>query len=61
LNSEIPHGALAIREVDGAMKFVMVDTYLRATVDVEDVRRSSLEVAYRADAVEKLLTGLDQN
>ena len=61
LNSEIPHGALAIREIDGGLKFVMVDTYLRATVDVEDVRRSALEVAYRADAVEKLLTGLDQN
>lgn len=61
LNSEVPHGSLALRDIDGATKFVMVDTYPRATVDVEEVRRSLLEVAFRADAVEKLLTGFDQN
>jgi serine/threonine-protein kinase len=61
LNSEISHGGLAIRDIDGESKFVMVDTYPRATVDAEEIRRSALEVAYRADAVEKLLTGLDHN
>jgi serine/threonine-protein kinase len=59
LNSEIPHGGLAIREIDGSPRFIMVDTYPRTTVDAEEIRRSALEIAYRADAVEKLLTGLD--
>jgi serine/threonine-protein kinase len=59
LNSEIPHGGLAVRDVDGRPKFVMLDTYPRATVDAEEVRRSVIEVAWRADFVEKLLTGLD--
>lgn len=61
LNSEILHGALAIAEIDGEAKFVMVDNYPRATVDPEEIRRSVLEVAHRADAIEKLLTGLDLN
>ncbi len=59
LNSEIMHGALAIAEMDGEAVFVMVDNYPRATVDAEEIRRSVLEVAHRADAIEKLLTGQD--
>jgi len=61
LNSEIPHGGLAIREIDGTPRFIMADTYPRATVDPEEIRRSVLEVAIRADFVEHLLTGLDQH
>lgn len=61
LNSEILHGALAIAEIDGGPKFLMVDNYPRATVDPEEIRRSVLEVAHRADAIERLLTGLDMN
>ena len=61
LNSEILHGALAIAEIDGAAVFVMIDNYPRATVDAEEIRRSVLEVAHRADAIEKLLTGQDQH
>src|SRR5262245_1485211 len=59
LNSEMPHGSVAIREMGGEMKFVVVDTYPRSTVDAEEIRRSTHEVASRADAIEKLLTGLD--
>lgn len=59
LNSEMNHGSLAIREIDGRAKFVVVDTYPRATVCPEEIRRSVHEVAARADGVEKLLTGLD--
>ena len=59
LNSQISHGALAIREINGLNNFVMVDTYPRATVDVDEIRRSVLEVAIRADAVEQQLTGAD--
>jgi serine/threonine-protein kinase len=61
LNAAVPHGALAIRDVEGQPSFVMVDTYPLATVDIEGVRRSVTEVARRADAVEKLLTGEDRN
>jgi len=39
---------------------VVVDTYPRSTVDAEEIRRSTHEVASRADAIEKLLTGLDR-
>ncbi len=59
LNSEILHGALAIAEIDGQAVFVMVDNYPRSTVDPEEIRRSVLEVAHRADGIEKLLTGQD--
>ena len=59
LNSEMPHGSVAIRNIDGVPKFVVIDTYPRSTVDAEEIRRSVHEVACRADAIEKLLTGLD--
>ncbi|MAG93041.1 MAG: serine/threonine protein kinase [Planctomycetaceae bacterium] len=59
LNSSISHGGLAIREIEGREMFVMVDTYPRGTVDVEEIRRSVFEIAHRADAVEQLLTGND--
>ncbi|MCA9040886.1 MAG: serine/threonine protein kinase [Planctomycetaceae bacterium] len=59
LNSEIPHGGLALREIEGTNYFVMVENYPRSTVDVEEVYRSVLEVAEKADSVEKVLTGLD--
>jgi len=61
LNSEIPHGGLAIRKINGEAQFIMVDTYPRSTVDVEEIRRSVLEVGNRADMVEQLLTGQDRN
>jgi serine/threonine-protein kinase len=60
LNSEMPHGSVALREVAGQLKFVVLDTYPRSTVDAEEIRRSTHEVASRADAIEKLLTGLDR-
>ncbi len=61
LNSEMLHGGLAIRDVDGISSFVMIDTYPRTTVGAEEVRRSVLEIARRADDVEERLTGEDQN
>jgi hypothetical protein len=39
--------------------FCVIDTFPRSSVDALDVRRSVLEVGYRADSVEKLLTGND--
>ena len=61
LNNEIPHGSVALREIDGETKFVVLDTYPRSTVDAEEIRRSVLEVARRADDVEHRLTGLDRH
>jgi eukaryotic-like serine/threonine-protein kinase len=61
LNSEIVHGAIGIREIDDRLVFVMMDNYPRATVDAFEIRQSVLEVAHRADAIEKLLTGNDLN
>ena len=59
LNSEIAHGGLAIRSVEGRDHFVMLDSYPRSTVDVEEIRRSVHEMATRSDTVEKMLTGRD--
>lgn len=59
LNSEIAHGGLAIRSVAGRDHFVMLDSYPRSTVDVEEIRRSVHEMATHSDAVEKMLTGRD--
>lgn len=59
LNSDMHHGSVAVREVNGQLKFVVVDTYPRSTVNAEEIRRSTHEVASRADAIEKLLTGFD--
>jgi eukaryotic-like serine/threonine-protein kinase len=61
LNSEIAHGGLAIRSVNGRDHFVILDSYPRGTVDVEEIRRSVREMALRGDSVEKLLTGRDVN
>lgn len=61
LNAVVRHGGLAIRELDGRQCFVMVDTYPRATVSGEEIRRSVVEVGSQADSIEDLLTGDDVN
>lgn len=61
LNGVVPHGSLSIKDIDGVPHFVMVDTYPRATVSDEEIRRSVLEVGCRADEVELLLTNSDVN
>jgi hypothetical protein len=61
LNSEMPHGSVAVRNVENVPMFVVMDTYPRGTVDAEEVRKSALAVASRADAIERLLTGVDRN
>lgn len=61
LNAKVPHGSIAIEEIDGQEHFVMGNTYPRATCDPEEVRRSVFDIARWADTVEKVLTGQDQN
>ena len=61
LNSQVLHGGLSIRDIDGVPCFVMVDTYPRATVEGEEIRRSVVEVGFQADSIELTLTGSDVN
>lgn len=61
LNAQVLHGGLSIRDIDGQPCFVMVDTYPRATVEGEEIRRSAVEVGIQADNIERLLTGADVN
>lgn len=61
LNSKVLHGGLSIRDIDGVPSFVMVDTYPRATVEGEEIRRSVVEVGFQADDIERQLTGADVN
>jgi hypothetical protein len=61
LNAVVLHGGLSIRDVDGVPCFVMVDTFPRATVSAEEIRRSVMEIGSRADGIEQLLTGMDVN
>jgi len=61
LNAVVPHGGLSIKDIDGKPCFVMVDTFPRATVSAEEIRRSVIEVGARADDIELLLTGKDLN
>jgi len=61
LNAEVLHGGLSIRDIDGQACFVMVDTYPRATVQGEEIRRSVVEVGFQADNIELMLTGRDVN
>jgi hypothetical protein len=61
MNSEMLHGSLAIRQIDGEQHFVVVDTYPRSTVDPEEIRRTVFDIAQNADRVEQRLTGLDRH
>ena len=61
LNDVITHGGLMLQDIDGVPWFVMQNCYPRYTVDAEEVRRSVLEIAFHADAIEQELTGQDRN
>ena len=59
LNGEIPYGGLAIEQIDGESKFVMVRCYPRSTCDPEEIRRSVEDIAHWADRTEQVLTDGD--
>lgn len=61
LNAIVHYGGISIRDIDGTPWFVMVDTYPRASVNGEEIRRSAIELASRADSIENRLTGRDVN
>lgn len=59
LNGMMSHGSITIQDVGGRPMFCAVNSYPRETVDPEEVRRSVMEIASRADAIERLLTTQD--
>jgi serine/threonine-protein kinase len=61
MNAIVQYGGISIRDLDGKPWFVMVDTYPRTSVSGEEIRRSVIELASRADSIENRLTGRDIN
>ncbi len=61
LNAAMSHGSVTIRDLAGTPMFFAINTYPRETADPEEVRRSVLELAHRADAIERLLTNQDRH
>ena len=59
-NLKIPAGAFAIRDIDGQPNFVLVDTMLAAVVTPIHLAQRIENIAARADALEKTLTGEDR-
>jgi serine/threonine-protein kinase len=60
LNAHLTFGSISIHDVLGSRMFVMSRTFSRDTVRPEDIRDALMEIARRADYVEKQLTSLDQ-
>jgi len=61
LNAVMSHGSITIRDIAGGPMFCATNTYPRETADPEEVRRSVLELAHRADSIERLLTNQDRH
>ncbi|MDP6360433.1 MAG: hypothetical protein QF473_35300, partial [Planctomycetota bacterium] len=57
LNTKLPFGAVGLREVDGKLLFVMVNSFMRETVRPIELQKSISRLAKEADALEKKLTG----
>lgn len=55
LNAKLPFGAVGLREVGGDLLFVMVNSFIRETVSVKDIKKSVSRLAKEADALEKQL------
>jgi serine/threonine-protein kinase len=60
LNAKLTFGSISMHNVLGSPMFVMSRTFPRDTVRAEEVRGALLEIARRADHVERQLTRLDQ-
>ena len=60
LNIQIPHGSLALEQIDGTDHFVMLHSYLRASCDAIEIRHGLQDIARWGDDVEIALTGKDQ-
>ena len=60
LNAHLTFGSISIHDVLGKQMFVMSRTFLRDTVRPDELRDALIEIARRADSVEKQLTRLDE-
>ncbi len=60
LNSNLTYGSISVHNVLDTPMFVMSRTLLRDTVNPEDLRHALIEIARRADRIEKQLTCMDQ-
>jgi serine/threonine protein kinase len=60
INAHLTFGSISIHNVLGKQMFVMSRTFLRNMVRPEELRDALVEIARRADSVEKQLTRQDQ-
>ncbi len=58
-NAKLSSGAIALRDKAGIPWFVMINKHLARTADVDEMRETILELAKKADAIEKALSGVD--
>ena len=58
-NLRMSFGAIALRDRGGQPTFVMVNTHHRATLDVDELRKSVLLLAAKGDKLEEALTKAD--
>jgi len=59
-NVRMSFGAIALRDRGGVPTFVMVNTHPRATLDVDELRKSILILAEHGDKLEKAITKADE-
>jgi len=59
-NLRMSFGAIALRDRGGQPTFVMVNTHIRSTLDVEELRKSVLLLARKGDKLEEALTKADE-
>ena len=58
-NLTMRYGAFALRKVRNEYILVMVNTLLRRDINIQELKKTVLNLAAKADAVEKFLTGTD--
>jgi len=58
-NAKLSSGAIALRDKGGTPWFVMINKHLASAADVDELRETILELAKKADAIEKALSGVD--
>ena len=59
-NFHISYGSIAIRDIDNRPTFVIFNAHLTQTATPQDLRKSILDIAQRADSIEKALTHQDK-
>lgn len=60
LNMTLPHGAIALADLDETLCFAMVSSHLRATVHPEDIAESIMSLAQNGDSLEASISQEDR-